>query len=199
MIFAICRRRTAPSIRSAVRRAPALPVAGAHQDMLRLARLINYGREALSEISITLDTHHRYDIAHPTFWQRADGSAVTPFTEISAAAVRAGEFQPRQPAALPRVLHYLDQLEATGRYRLMGGLHAKSVAGAITCMKTCAAYAQWEDAATRGAQAEQGQQSVDRALFGCDGGSARCGRSGNGTQHGLHRAAGPVRAHLCGR
>ncbi|MFC0169491.1 cysteine hydrolase [Pseudoduganella danionis] len=136
---------------SAQVRAPALPVAGAHQDMLRLARLINYGRDALSEISITLDSHHRYDVAHPTFWQRADGSAVTPFTEISAAAVRAGEFQPRQPVALPRVLHYLDQLEATGRYRLMvWPLHCEIGSwGHNVHEDVRQAYAQWEDAQQR--------------------------------------------------
>src|SRR5438093_6493445 len=65
--------------------APALPVPGAHQDMLRLAGLINRGRAGLSAISITLDSHHRFDIAHPTFWAAHDGGPVAPFTRISAA------------------------------------------------------------------------------------------------------------------
>ena len=132
-------------------RTPALPVTGAHQDMLRLARLINYGRAALSEISITLDSHHRYDIAHPTFWQRADGGAVSPFSEISAAAVRSGEYLPRQPVALTRVLHYLDQLEATGRYRLMvWPLHCEIGSwGHNVHEDVRQAYAQWEDAHQR--------------------------------------------------
>jgi len=132
-------------------RPPALPVPGAHADMLRLARLINYGRDGLSGISITLDSHHRYDIAHPTFWQRADGSAVTPFTQISAAAVRSGEFQPRQSVALARVLHYLDQLEATGRYQLMvWPLHCEIGSwGHNVHEDVRQAYAQWEDAHQR--------------------------------------------------
>lgn len=98
---------------------PALPVPGAHADMLRVAGLIEHGGAGLSAISVTLDSHHRLDIAHPRFWQTAGGGDVTPFTQIAAAEVRAGRYLPRLPAALPRVLHYLDQLEAAGRYQLM--------------------------------------------------------------------------------
>ncbi|MBC3916995.1 cysteine hydrolase [Undibacterium sp. CY18W] len=98
---------------------PALPVPGAHDDMLRVAGLIRTGAAGLTGISITMDAHHRYDIAHPTFWMTAQGGDVAPFTSISAAAVRAAEFQPRQPTALPRALAYLDALEAEGRYQLM--------------------------------------------------------------------------------
>ncbi|HEX8955807.1 MAG TPA: cysteine hydrolase [Burkholderiaceae bacterium] len=98
---------------------PALPVAGAHEDMQRVAALIAKAGPAIAGISITIDSHHRLDIAHPTFWAKGDGSAVAPFTEIGAARVRAGEYRPRAAAALPRVLAYLDALEAAGRYRLM--------------------------------------------------------------------------------
>ncbi|WP_342119046.1 cysteine hydrolase [Pseudoduganella sp. OTU4001] len=98
---------------------PALPVPGAHQDMLRLARLIGQGGAGLTDITVTLDSHHRYDVAHPTFWRSADGAAPVPFTQIAAADVRAGRFLPRDAAALPRVLSYLDTLEAAGRYQLM--------------------------------------------------------------------------------
>ncbi|MEP6738974.1 MAG: cysteine hydrolase [Caldimonas sp.] len=101
---------------------PALPVTGAHADMQRLARLIDAGGAGLSDIAVTLDSHHRLDIAHPTFWHRRDGaawSAVSPFTPITAQQVRSGEFQPRDPDALPRTLAYLDELESRGRYTLM--------------------------------------------------------------------------------
>ena len=100
-------------------RAPALPVPGAHQDMQRLASLINRGRAGLTAISITLDSHHRFDIAHPTFWIARDGAPVPPFTQITAADVRAEQYLPRHPAALPLALNYLDRLEAAGRYQLM--------------------------------------------------------------------------------
>lgn len=99
---------------------PALPVPGAHQDMLRLADLILRAGDGISQISITLDSHQRYDIAHPIFWRTGAGEAVSPFTQISAAQVRAGQFVPRKGSAvLPQVLQYLDQLEAAGRYQLM--------------------------------------------------------------------------------
>lgn len=106
-------------VRSGEKLAPALPVPGAHADMQRVAQLIRQGANGLSGISITLDAHHRYDIAHPTFWINGQGGDVAPFTSISAAAVRAGEYLPRQVAALPRALAYLDALEAEGRYQLM--------------------------------------------------------------------------------
>jgi nicotinamidase/pyrazinamidase len=99
--------------------APALPVAGAHADMLRLAALVRDGGAGLSHITVTLDSHHRYDIAHPTYWQRGDGGPVSPFTPITAAQVRAGEYLPKAPGLLVRTLAYLDELEARGRYTLM--------------------------------------------------------------------------------
>ena len=98
---------------------PALPVAGAHADMLRLAQLVRAGAAGLSGIVVTLDSHHRVDVAHPPFWRHGDGRPVEPFTQITAQQVRAGEFVPRDAAALPRVLAYLDELEARGRYTLM--------------------------------------------------------------------------------
>jgi len=99
--------------------APALPVPGAHADMLRVSDLITQGCSGLSDITVTLDTHHRLDIAHPSFWTRGDGSAVAPFTVVSAGQVRAGEFVPRLPNSQKRALSYLEQLEAAGRYAHM--------------------------------------------------------------------------------
>ena len=99
--------------------APTLPVAGAHADLQRLATFIRAHTAQLDEITITLDSHQRIDIAHPGFWQQADGCAVAPFTPITAAQVRAGNFAPRNAAHLPLTLAYLDALEAKGRYTLM--------------------------------------------------------------------------------
>lgn len=128
--------------------APALPVPGAHQDMLRLAGLINRGRAGLSAISVTLDSHHRYDIAHPTFWRQADGGVVPPFTEITAADVRAQRYLPRQLASLPIALNYLDRLEAAGRYRLMvWPVHCEIGSwGHNVHADVRAAYNRWEEA-----------------------------------------------------
>ena len=99
--------------------ATSLPVAGAHADMQRLSSWIAAQGEKLGQITITLDSHQSYDIAHPAFWQQRGGSAVTPFTQITAAQVRAGDFAPRNAAEQARTLQYLDQLEAQGSYTLM--------------------------------------------------------------------------------
>lgn len=128
--------------------APALPVVGAHADMLRLADLIDRGLSGLSGISVTLDSHHRFDIAHPTFWMGAEGETVAPFTQISASEVRAGRYLPRNAAALSRVLTYLDVLEAAGRYRLMvWPVHCEIGSwGHNVHADVRAAYNRWEDA-----------------------------------------------------
>ena len=128
--------------------APSLPVTGAHQDMLRVAGLIREGGAGLTQISVTLDAHHRYDIAHPTFWRTGDGGAVAPFTQISAQQLREGAFVPAAAGALPRAQHYLDALESAGRYQLMVwpvhceiGSWGQNIHGAVR-----AAYNAWEAA-----------------------------------------------------
>lgn len=98
---------------------PALPVPGAHADMLRLAALIRRTAAQLDEITLTLDSHHRIDIAHPAFWRTADGGPVLPFTAITAAQLRAGAYLPADAASGLRAQAYLDALEAHGRYTLM--------------------------------------------------------------------------------
>lgn len=99
--------------------APSLPVAGAHADMQRLARWIARQGSSLGQITVTLDSHQAYDIAHPAFWQQRGGEPVTPFTAITAAQVRAGDYLPRDATALQRTLAYMDALEAQGSYTLM--------------------------------------------------------------------------------
>ena len=98
---------------------PSLAVAGAHQHMQRLARWVKAHGTQIDAITITLDSHQRFDIAHPGYWQTGDGGTVPPFTPISAAQVRAAQFVPRAPAHLPRTLAYLDALEGQGRYTHM--------------------------------------------------------------------------------
>ncbi len=128
-------------------RQPALPVSGAHADMRRLAAFIDASADALDAITVTLDSHHRLDIAHPIFWRRRDGSDVAPFTPITAAQVRAGDYQPRHLDDLPRTLSYLDELESRGRYTLMvWPLHCEiGTWGHNVHADVHAAYSRWED------------------------------------------------------
>lgn len=98
---------------------PALPVAGAHADLLRLAAFIERAGRALTDLTLTFDSHHRVGIERPAFWRQGSGAPVEPFTPIAADDVRAGRFAPRDAACLPRVLAYLDALQAARRYTLM--------------------------------------------------------------------------------
>ncbi|OAE59806.1 cysteine hydrolase [Achromobacter xylosoxidans] len=138
-------RPTDPLTGSAVE--PALPIAGAHADMQRLARFIDATAHALSSITVTLDSHHRLDIAHPTFWRAANGDPVPPFTPITAAQLRAGEFVPRHDDDVPRTLNYLDELEARGRYTLMAWpVHCEiGTWGHNVHADVRAAYGRWEE------------------------------------------------------
>jgi nicotinamidase-related amidase len=97
----------------------ALPVRGAAQDMERLAKLLDTARHRIDAITVTLDSHHSVGIERPAFWRTGTGEPVAPFTQISADQVRQGRFRPADATALPRVLAYLDALEAGGRYSLM--------------------------------------------------------------------------------
>ncbi|MDF2864592.1 MAG: Nicotinamidase [Achromobacter mucicolens] len=126
---------------------PALPIAGAHADMQRLARFIDATAHALSSITVTLDSHHRLDIAHPTFWRMGNGDPVPPFTPITAAQLRAGEFVPRHDDDVPRTLNYLDELEARGRYTLMAWpVHCEiGTWGHNVHADVRAAYGRWEE------------------------------------------------------
>jgi len=129
----------------------ALPVAGANADMQRLADFIDRAGPKLADIAITLDSHHSVGIERPAMWCQADGGEVAPFTPIAAADVRAGTYRPRDASALPRVLAYLDALEAGGRYQLMVwpvhceiGTWGHNVQDAVR-----AAYNRWERATLR--------------------------------------------------
>lgn len=95
---------------------PQLAVPGAHADMLRLATMVNSAPKAFSEITVTLDSHHRVGIERPALWVNADGSEMQPFTQITAADVRSGRYLPRNLAHTARIVSYLDALEAAGRY-----------------------------------------------------------------------------------
>ncbi|HET9957084.1 MAG TPA: hypothetical protein VFQ61_21455 [Polyangiaceae bacterium] len=127
---------------------PALPVAGAHQDMLRVAALIEQAGAGLTDITITLDSHQHFDIGHPSFWRHADGTAVSPFTQVTADEVRAGRIVPRRAELVARVLQYLEALESRGRYRhMVWPVHCEiGTWGHNVHASVRRAYNQWEEA-----------------------------------------------------
>ncbi len=93
-----------------------LEVPGADADMDRLALLISRLDSSLSGVTVTLDSHHRVDISHPLWWRDPGGAAPTPFTVITPADVRGGDWNPARGDDGGRSLAYLTELAARGRH-----------------------------------------------------------------------------------
>lgn len=96
----------------------ALPVAGAVEDMQRLATLIDRVGKRLSDMHVTLDSHRLLDIAHPAWWVDGDGNHPQSYTIITSDDVRSGVWRPRNPQFLPRCQKYVDDLSRSGKYPL---------------------------------------------------------------------------------
>ncbi len=95
----------------------ALSVAGAHEDMLRLATLVKSNNK-IDDIYVTLDSHTRIHIAHPNFWRNSKGQQPTPFTTITTQDVRDGVWTPARLGLQKRALDYVQKLDANKRYGL---------------------------------------------------------------------------------
>jgi nicotinamidase/pyrazinamidase len=98
---------------------PALPVTGAHDDMLRLASFIRRVGNKLNDIHVTLDSHNPVDIAHPSWWVNAQRENPAPFTIITASDVKAGLWRTANPLAQAYSQSYVEKLETGGRYPLV--------------------------------------------------------------------------------
>ena len=97
----------------------ALYVQNAEHDMARLAKFIkNYG-ENLSDIHVTLDTHHLFDVAHPIFWKDSQGNNPDPGTIISYSDVQNSKWVPSVTSLTTRMLQYVKSLEEQDKYPLM--------------------------------------------------------------------------------
>lgn len=101
------------------RLSPALPVPGAHGDIQRLTGWLGQNLSKVDAITVTMDHHHRLDIAHPGFWRTRAGDAVAPFTQISSGRLKTGEFDTAPGLDRERALAYLEALEADGRFAHM--------------------------------------------------------------------------------
>ena len=97
----------------------ALFVAGADQDMVRLASFITKNQNRLTEISCTLDSHDPIHIAHPQFWTDSAGNNPAPFTLITADDVRKGLWKAFNPQLQVQAQHYVDTLAKNKRYMLV--------------------------------------------------------------------------------
>jgi nicotinamidase/pyrazinamidase len=87
----------------------ALPVSGANADLDRLAALIRERGAQLDGITVTLDSHHTYDIAHTSYWRDAAGDTPAPFTPVTLDDVESGRFNPADAGQYEAVKAYLRQ------------------------------------------------------------------------------------------
>ena len=94
----------------------ALSVPGADADMARLSAFVDGAGSKLDDIHVTLDSHQRLHIAHPEFVVDAKGNHPAPFTQITLAQVRAGEYSAANPDLRWELINYLTALEGNGRY-----------------------------------------------------------------------------------
>jgi len=95
--------------------AGALYVRGAERDAEALARLIDSPRARLSDLVVSLDSHHRLDVSHPLWFRDAAGRPPAPFTVITGDDLRAGRWRALE-GAQERTGAYLEALERAGRY-----------------------------------------------------------------------------------
>lgn len=95
-----------------------LYVKGAEMDMIRLGSFISKNFLKISEIQVTLDSHHRIHVANGISWLDSNNKSVSPFTIITASDVRSGKYRARNPQFQGRYLDYVEALEKNGRYDL---------------------------------------------------------------------------------
>jgi nicotinamidase-related amidase len=131
----------------------ALPVAGADEDLKRVADFLRQAQGSLTDVIVTLDSHPSVAIERTTFWRGGNGAPVAPFTQITESQVRAGTYAPRNPALGGEVLAYLHDLEAGGHHRLIvWPVHAVVGTWGHNIHPVLAGeIARWEEHAQRGA------------------------------------------------
>ena len=94
-------------------------VPGADKDMARLAAMVKNNIKQIKTITVTLDSHNDFHIAHPVFTADSTGKHPAPFTEITHADVVAGKFRGFRPDFTKELLDYTAALEKAGKYKLM--------------------------------------------------------------------------------
>lgn len=107
-----------------------LCVAGAWDDMTRVANLVKRLGKRLDDIHVTLDSHHPLHIAHPIWYRDSKGNRPDPFTvmreengsiigsklDSSGKPYDVGEYTCFKPSAQKSTLKYLRDLAAAKRY-----------------------------------------------------------------------------------
>jgi len=95
-----------------------LYVKGAEDDMSRLSKMVDRLSSKISNIHVTLDSHHAYDVAHPVFWKDSLGRNPNPFTIITVKDVETGVWTPSVYGLHLNMLDYVRKLEKHNKYPL---------------------------------------------------------------------------------
>jgi nicotinamidase-related amidase len=96
--------------------AASLYVPGSVEDMGRAVRWIYRNLDQITDLHFSLDTHHIYQIFHPSWWVDAAGNHPEPFTAIHHEEVRDRRWRPVRD--MEASLEYCQKLEANGKYVL---------------------------------------------------------------------------------
>lgn len=92
--------------------------------MIRLADPNHYGGHKITNVRVSIDSHHPNDGSHNTAWQRSDGSSPPPFTIVTTEMVEKQELVPRFPvgyfngkpcSSLEWAIQYTKALAVSGR------------------------------------------------------------------------------------
>merc|ERR1719242_662547 len=95
-----------------------LAVAGATKDSERLAQWIGREGKKITNITVTLDTHHSYHVGHAEYWQDKEGNKPDPFTLIKSndLVINGGKWQSAKKEDRARADKYVKALEDTGKF-----------------------------------------------------------------------------------
>jgi nicotinamidase/pyrazinamidase len=94
-----------------------LSVPGAVADARRTIEWIFRYTAKITDIALSLDSHHPIQIFYPTWWEDDQGRPPEPYTPITAEQVEAGEWRPRYEPDWSR--EYVQDLQAQAKKDLM--------------------------------------------------------------------------------
>ncbi|GMH99169.1 hypothetical protein TrLO_g6901 [Triparma laevis f. longispina] len=94
----------------------AIPTAG--EDAARIKDLLSKSPSPFSEVYVTLDSHHKYDVAHPGYWVDGEGNNPSPFTLINYEDVVEGKWTPTNEVNKEWALTYTKALKDQGSFTL---------------------------------------------------------------------------------
>jgi len=88
-------------------------VPGAVEDSERLSHWINYNKEDIDYIGVTIDSHQVMDIAHKWYWVDEEGNHPSPYTVITVDDVKNSVWR---CVKQKKAIKYLQALEEQGEY-----------------------------------------------------------------------------------